>query len=113
MSIVSGLSLSSSNYNHALQLLQERYGNTQVLINAYMNKFVTIPPVKNDRDVRGLRKLYDEVKTNVRNLRTLNVDTSPKGSLLVPLPNENLSLDLRLRLSRNFENEVWILNNVL
>ena len=28
-----------------------------------MNKFVTIPPVKNDREVRGLRKLYDEVET--------------------------------------------------
>ena len=63
--IVSGLSLSSLNYNHAIQLLQERYGNTQVLINAYMKKFFTIPPVKNDKDVRSLRKLYDEVETSV------------------------------------------------
>ena len=78
-----------------------------------MKKFVTIPPVKNDRDVRGLRKLYDEVETSVRNLRTLNVDTSTYGSLLVPLLNEKLSPDLRLRLSRNFENEVWILDNML
>ena len=55
--IVSGLSPSSSNNNHAIQLSQEHYGNTQVLINAYMKKFVTISPVKNDRHVCGLRKL--------------------------------------------------------
>ena len=53
-----------------------------------MKKFVTIPPVKNDREVRGLRKLYDEVETSARNLRTLNVDTSTYGSLLVPLLSE-------------------------
>ena len=75
-----------------------------------MKKFVTIPPVKNDRDLRGLRKLYNEVETSVRNLRTLNVNTSTYGSLLVPLLNEKLSPDLQLRLSRNFENEVWILD---
>ena len=63
-----------------VQLLQERYENTQFLINTYMKNFVTIPPVKNDRDFCGLRKLYDEVETSVRNLITLNVDTSTYGS---------------------------------
>ena len=80
--LVSGLSLSSSNCNHAVQLLQERYGNTQVSINAYMKKIATIPPVKNDTDVRGLRKIYYELKTSVRNLRTLNVDTSAYGTFI-------------------------------
>ena len=75
-----------------------------------MKKFVTIPPVKNNRDLRGLRKLYNEVETGVRNLRTLNINTSTYGSLFVPLLNEKLSPDLQLRLSRNFENEVWILD---
>ena len=74
-----------------------------------MKMSVTIPPVKNNRDVRGLRKLYDEVETSVRNPRTLNVDTSSHVSLLVPLLNEKLSPDLRLRLSRDFEEVVWIL----
>ena len=63
--------------------------------------------------VRGLRKLYDEVETSVKNLRALNVDTSTYGFLLVPLLKEKLSPDLRLRLSRNFENEVWALDNML
>ena len=33
-----------------------------------MKRFVTISPVEIDRDVRGLRKLYDEVETSVTNL---------------------------------------------
>ena len=78
-----------------------------------MEKFVTINQVKNDRDIPGLRKLYDKVEKSVRNLRTLNVDTSTYGSLLVPLLNEKLSPDLRLKLSQNVENEVWILDNML
>ena len=80
--IVPGLSLSSSNCSHVVQLLQERYGNTQVLINAYMKKIATIPSVKNDTDVRGLRKIYYELETSVRNLRTLNVDTSAYVSFI-------------------------------
>ena len=63
-------------------------------------------------EVRSLRKLYDEVETSVKNLRTLNVDTSTYGFLLVPLLKEKLSPDLRLRLSRNFENEVWALDSM-
>ena len=61
-----------------------------------MKKFVIVSPVKNHRDVRGLRKLYDEVETMVRNLRTLNVDTLTYGSLLVLLLNEKFSPDLRI-----------------
>ena len=61
-----------------------------------MKKFVIVPLVKNNRDVRGLRKLYNEAETIVRNLRTLNVDTSTYGSLLVPLLNEKFSPDLSI-----------------
>ena len=34
-------------------------------------------------------------------------------TLLVPLMNEKLSPNLRLRLTSNFENEVWIFGNKL
>ena len=34
-------------------------------------------------------------------------------TLLVPLLNEKLSPNLRLRLTSNFENEVWIFGNKL
>ena len=36
------------------------------------------------QEVHDLWKLYIEVETSVKDLRTLNVDTSTYGSLLVP-----------------------------
>ena len=38
--IISGLSISAANYVQAIELLKDRYGNSQVLISAYMKKFV-------------------------------------------------------------------------
>ena len=74
-SAISGLTLSSENYNQAIEILKSRYGNEQVLISAYMQKFVDIPKVKNSNDVHGLRFLCDSVDTSVRNLQSLKVDT--------------------------------------
>ena len=67
-SLILGLTPSSANYLHAIDLQHERYANPQVLTSAYMQRFVTIPNIKGDKDIRGLRKLYDQVKTSVRNL---------------------------------------------
>ena len=60
-----------------------------------MQGFVTIPNIKSDKDIRVLQRLYDEVKTSVRNLK---VETSTYGSLLVPLLIEKIPNDLRIRL---------------
>ena len=84
-SSILGLTPFSANYLHVIDLSQERYGNSQVLISAYMQRFVTFPNIKSDKDIRSLRRLYDEVKTSVRNLETLNVETSTYNSLLVLL----------------------------
>ena len=47
-------------------MLHERYANPQILISAYMQKFVSVPSVKNQHDVAGLRKLFDQVESSVR-----------------------------------------------
>ena len=67
-----------------------------------MQKFVSLPPVKNQNDVTGLRKLYDQVESSVKNLKSLKVETNSYGSLLVPLLNEKLPNDLRERIAYNF-----------
>ena len=64
---VNGLSLYSSNYNEAVELLKHRYGNTQMLINAHMKKFVQLPVKKNNNDINGLR-----LKNRVRIKRKVN-----------------------------------------
>ena len=43
---ISGFSLSSENYEEAIDLLKQRYGNTQVLINSFTKKFVNFQQFK-------------------------------------------------------------------
>ena len=60
---ISKLSLSSENYKVAIDdLLKQRYGNTLVLINAFMVKFVKLPAVENCRNVKCFRLFYDQVE---------------------------------------------------
>ena len=110
---ISGLTTTAENYNAAIELLKKKYGNTQVLINAYMQQFVSLPVIKSVNDVKGLRKLYEKVESSVRNLKTLDVDPRSYGTFLVPLINAKLPNELRLLISRKFENEVWLLSDLL
>ena len=70
---ISGLSLTNENYNKALNLLKNRFGNNQMIISAHMNTLVKLPSVNNE-DVKALRKFYDDVESHVRSLSTLGIE---------------------------------------
>ena len=84
-----------------------------MLINAYMKRFVQLPTMKNNNDVFGLRKIYDQVESSVRNLKSLQMDTSGYGALLVPLLIEKLPFNLRQSIAKKFENDIWELLEML
>ena len=58
---ISGLTLSSQNYSEAIDLLKNRYGNPQTLINSYMEQFVNLETVTKSNDTIRLRKLFNKV----------------------------------------------------
>ena len=99
---ISGLTTTAENYNEAVELLKKRYGNTQVLINAHIPQFVTLPVIKSVNDGKGLIKLYEKVESSARNLKTFDIDPSSYGNLRVSLINAKLPNKLRLLISRNF-----------
>ena len=79
-----------------------------------MKKFDLLPKIKNDDDIKGLRNLYDQIESRVRNLQTYKVDTNSYGSLLVPSINEKLLLtNIRVMIARKFKSEVWDLNEMI
>ena len=79
-----------------------------------MKKFDLLPTIKNDDDIKGLRNLYDQIESRVRNLQTYKVDTNSYGSLLVPSINEKLLLtNIRVMIARKFKSEVWDLNEMI
>ena len=110
---ISRLSLSSANYKVAIDLLKQRYGNTKVLINAFMKKLFNFQQFKILTMSSVWDFFYDQVETSVRNRKTLGVEIKPYGSLLIPLLTEKLPDDLRLRIARKFDNDVWELFEIL
>ena len=97
---ISGLTLSSQNYSEAIDLLKNRYGNPQTLINSYMEQFVNLETVTKTNDVIRLRKLFNKVENSMRNLRSLGVDSDNYGKLLVPVLNSKLPSDISTLFAR-------------
>ena len=89
-----------SNYKTAVHILQKRYGNTQVLISSFLNKFVTLAKVKNDKDIKGLRKLLDQTESSIQNLSSPDVTTDRYGTLLVSLINDKLPDNIRISIAK-------------
>ena len=109
LSSISGLALTSDNYKEAVDILKKRYGNPQVLITAYMETLLKLSKVKG-KDVSGLRKLFNEVENCLRSLRSLKVETSTYGSLLLPLLKDKVPDDFLIQIGRRFGTEVWTLD---
>ena len=110
---INGLSLNATNYKEAIDILHQRYGNKQVLISAHMQKLEKLPRIKSSNDINGLRKMYDQTKFCVRNLKALNIDIATYGAILVPFLNGKLPSEIRVILSRNFQNDIWQLDDML
>ena len=72
-----------------------------MLINTYTKRFLQLTVIKNNYDVFGLRKLYDQVESSVRNLKSLQMDTSGYGALLVSLLIEKLPFNLRQSIAKS------------
>ena len=69
--------------------------------------------IRGDNDIQGLRLLHDQVECSMRNLRSLDVDISTYGVLLVPLVTEKLPNYLRLLMARKFKNDKWEIKEML
>ena len=87
-----GLTITAENYKEVVELLKQRYGNTQVSINANMQQFL-LSVIKFVNDVKGLREYYEKVESSIKNLRTLEVGLSSYENLLVPLIIANLRMN--------------------
>lgn len=110
---INGLSLNSTNYKQAIEILHERYLNKQVLIRAHMQKLDKLPRIKSSNDINGSRKIYDQTEACWRNLKALDIDNATYGAILVSFLNGKLPLEIRVILARNFQNDISQLDGML
>jgi len=113
--LVTGLSLTDQNYKEALQILEQRYGNKQTIVNSHMRELVSLPPVTSVNATRRLRELHDKVEANLRSLQSIGVDSKMYGCLLVPILKTKLPPELNLIISRKFNSssDVWTIEDIM
>lgn len=88
---VLGLTLSDANYNVAIGILQERFGNVQEAVDLHYKQLMSIQPALNKTG--SLRSLLDAVERHFRSLEVLGQDTNQDmfvSMLRVKLPKDVL-----------------------
>ena len=100
---IQGFSLTSKNYEEAKQLLEERFGNPQVIISAHMNVSLRLPKLNND-SVSRLSSIYNTTEINIRSLLTMGLNPSHYGPLLIPVILVRLLDAIKLTITRKWDN---------
>ena len=110
---ISGLAPTSQNYTQALDLLQKRFGNPQIIISSHINTLVKLPAIREQDGVNGLRTFYDKINTHIRSLSTLGVASEHYGPMLSSIILEKLPPEIKLLITRNMKEDIWDLTQML
>jgi len=70
--VISGLALTNVNYEEAIRLLQERYGQNEIIINAHHTSRMDLPTSLSQ--TASLRSSYDVIEKHLRSLEALGED---------------------------------------
>ncbi|XP_040068215.1 uncharacterized protein LOC120841389 [Ixodes scapularis] len=70
------------NYNTVVELLRERFGRTDVLIQEHLSQLLDLPAVQHSSEVSGLRRLCDHLQRNRAALTALGVKRDTYGAML-------------------------------
>ena len=109
---ISGLAPTSQNYTQALELLEKRFGNPQLII-SHINTLVKLPAVREQDGFHGLRTFYDQINSHVRSLSTLGVASEHYGPRLSSIILEKGPPEIKLLITRNMNKDIWDLTQML
>ena len=101
-----GLDTTSENYKHAIDLLHERFGDPQNIINAHMDSLLSLRQVKTD-NVEQLREIYDVIEIHTRGLTSFDISTKNYGPILNSIVMSKLPHNIKLDISRQMPSGKW------
>jgi len=110
---IEGLPVTEENYDSAVEILKERFGEPQQLISAHMEELLKLNICAVDRPISQPRFLYDKISGNIRGLDALGVKSEQYGSLLIPIIMARLPDEIRIQVARNTSQDVWKLDCLL
>ena len=113
LSTIEGFPLTNHNYTNALELLRQRYGNTQLIISMHMNDLIKIGKVSNHNNILDLRNMYDNIESNVRALKGEGINPLHFGASAVPNILEKLPSSIQLHVSQSLGKDNWDMEEFL
>ena len=81
------------------KLLEEGFGNMQVITFAHMNLLLKLPKLNNN-SVAKLTSFYNAIESNIRSLMTMGLNPFHYGPLLIPVILERLPDSIKLIVTR-------------
>ena len=109
---VAGLQLSEENYENAIEILKQRFGNKQQIISSHMQALLKLQGYPNEK-VSQLRFIYDKINIHVRGLETLGVSAERYGSLLIPIIMSRMPSEITIQVARKITEEIWPIAEIL
>jgi hypothetical protein len=81
---IENLAISGANYDEAWSLLEKRYGNERLIVQAHIRKILNSPTI-NKCTAASLRQLSDDVRSNLAALKALNRPVQHWDDILVTI----------------------------
>ena len=78
-----------------------------------MSKLLSLEKNHSIYDIKGLRRVYDEVETQVRSLNCLGLEAANYGPMYIPVLFGKLPDELKLIISRQSGKNVWGIKIIL
>ena len=91
---ISGLLMTNENYRAAIELLKERFNDTQLTLHFHYTELINLPPANNSS--KGLRSLYDHVEKHLRSLQALEQDIG--HDIFIPIITSKIPKDVLFQL---------------
>ncbi|GFS51946.1 reverse transcriptase domain-containing protein [Trichonephila clavipes] len=113
LACINGFPISDDNYDRALDLLKDTFGNKNMLFNAHLSNLLNLTPVRNPTDIVGLRNLYDRAERQIRSLESLGVKRESYSNLLTPILLKQIPPELVLEFNRSQKDEGFDLSALL
>ncbi|XP_040078073.2 uncharacterized protein LOC120849874 [Ixodes scapularis] len=94
---IRGLPIMESNCNIAVDILKDRFVQTQAIIDDHKTRLLNLRRITTSIDVMALRRLNDDITINVRNLKAHGLKVEEYSALLHAAEKKRLPDDLVLR----------------
>ena len=98
------MAVTSENYQHAIEILKDRFGKKQYIINAHMQELLKLNNSPNETGPQ-LRSIFDNLNVHVRGLEAMGITSERYGSLLIPVVMSRMPSEITLQVARKIEGD--------